>query len=592
MHIRTGRKHYPWNWTPFSGVLRCFLPALFIILICATPLWSSDADFGLGLGIYHAEIHSRGEMPDAARKESVFSTFMSFSAELGFRVSDRLKVSLKPYYHSRNYSYESRYGGDFQLYGHYLDIPFSLSTRIHRTEVFAGPSLGVLLGSHVLHDNDFNEPDGGWNDLQPIIPALHIGARLPANKSGSASMDVQYARDLIPFSSLWGRDTTQDRFAIHASYRFNRAPEGMGIQPDSLSLGLDGVNVGIGLGFHSQALLTEGVHSYQYDPSYRRGRFIPAIDLSIPISQHLGIGICASQNIRSYTIADYQSYRDLIFRAGYWDFPLLLSVQADGVEYAAGPNLGIRYFTHYHLESDGMQSLPAPESIKDAAKLIPGYTLHMRVPLKKASPWALNMMYSHDLQPFSRTHSLDKTQTRTAFYMSYRIGNNDLLTDLLPDAYQDKYPLQKSMNIGLAYSEVLGMKMWMPNMSTGKKHRFESGFGWGDSWFWGISVAGNTKEAYGITFTRCKYQLDISWRHRFTELFVAPGIGMDIGILSDNSPGAWFPLLPYGNLMLAREAGIRLHLSSRLALQASCEAINSVLFNDYPVFKLNLSFSR
>jgi len=579
------RKHYPAGW-------RLFLPAFVMFLAFIPRGYASDIDLGLGFGLYHGEIHSGDPMPEDVVHETAFRTFMSFSAELGFRASDHLKVAIKPYYHSRNYTYETHFDDMFQLYGHYLDIPLSLIVNYKRTELFAGPGVGVLLGGSEVHDNGFDEPEGGWNDLKPVIPSLHLGIRLPANKSGSAALEVQYAHDIIPFSGLWGRHITQDRFAMHGSYRFLRVPKGQSILPDSLGLRLKGFHLGLGLGLHTQYIHRRGVYDYDTYPSFQRGGTYPLAELGTLISSRLGVSLSAATNARSYYIEDYQDYRELRFTARYIDLPLQLRINANGVEYSAGPSLAIRYGARYSLHMGGSGDLPAPEDVKDAAGLIPGYAVGIRVPFKRLSPWAFNMLYSHDLKPFSRLHGLDKSQSRIGFHLSYRFGDGIMPTDILPEDYEARYKPGSSSNIGLEASEVMGNPMYMPYFSLGTHRRLGAHWGWGDSWFWGFTVVGFEDESEGMTFLRGKYQLDLSWRAGPVELFLAPGVSMDAGLLSSSDPEALFPLFPYANLMLVREAGIRLDISPRVAVQVSCEAINSLVFNEFPALKIGVRFNR
>ncbi len=545
-------------------------------------------DLSLGIGIYHAIIHGEGELPDNVEKMTVFSTFGSISAELGFRISDSSKLAIKPYYHSRNYSYESDWDDGFQLYGHYLDVPLSLSINLRRTELFAGPGVGVLLEPFVFVDSGFTEPEGGWDDLERIIPSLHIGTRLPLNRGKTMALEVMYAHDLIPFSALWGRKVSQDRFTAHLTARFLKAPPGKDLLPDSLKLGANYPTLGVGFGFQVQAVAKDGEFNYDYDTEYRRARFIPAFEVATPLSGKFSLALHPTYNVRSYTLDHYPSDDYYSFRAGYWDFPLMLVANVDGVEYGIGPNLAVRASQRYKLGYDD----PVPDALKDAAALLPGYAVNMRLGFKKHSPWAVYMHFSQDLVPFSQSNSVSKAQSRTAFYLSYRFAGNRQIKDLLPDGFRDKYRLQKSTSLGLTFSRMAGIDLTMPYLNVRKEHRFASGFGWGSNMFWGATAGDDKDSNLGAMFVRSAYQLDISWRLRFLEAFIAPGFGADVGFLVDSTPDAWFPIFPYMNLSFLREAGLRLHLSPRVSLNASIGAVNSVFFKEYPVYKFGVSLRK
>lgn len=588
MSIGISQIDQPGNRTISSATMICILLILFLWGFLIPSLGAVEPDFGLGFGMYHGMVHGQGELPDNVDKMTVFSPFMSLSAELGFAVSDDLKLSVKPYYHSRNYTYESHWDNDFQLYGHYLDVPISLGVNVRGTEWFAGAGVGVLLDPYVFHDNDFTEPEGGWDDLERIVPSLHLGTRLPLTKGKSIALEVKYAHDLIPFSHLWGRKNSQDRYVALLTARFNQAPSTKDLLPDSLKISFNKLTLGMGFGFQSQALKLDGVHNYSYETEYRRARFIPAFEISAPISDKFSLGLNPTYNVRSYTVRDYEDYNDFMFRAGYWDLPLLLSAHVDGVEYGIGPNLGIRASQTYK----NRDNTSIPDALKDAAGWLPGYAVNIRLGFKKYSPWAVQFQYSQDLAPFSNTYSTHRYQSRSAFYLSYRFARSGKLKDLLPEGFRDKYYLQRTTTLGVASSTVLDIKLLMPTISNRKMHRFPSGIGWGNSLTWGYTFGSDREANASIMFVRAAYQFDLSWRKRFLEVFVAPGVGMDAGVLTDSTPGAWFPVLPYMNVMFVRDAGMRVHFSPKLSLSASIGAVNSGLFNEIPILKLGIGIRR
>jgi len=187
--------------------------AMMLFTVFFLPLGALDADLGVGIGLAHASYRTEGEFPDFARSISYFRDFPTVFLEAGFPLTEVIKLNLKLYPHSRNYTFLDRYENDMQLMEYYLDLPFSLRARIGNLELGAGAGVGYKFTRIGVTDFMGVEDSEEYDDHLPLImPSWNLSARVPLDLGQSTGLNLEYYQDLEPFSEAWGTKVYHKRF--------------------------------------------------------------------------------------------------------------------------------------------------------------------------------------------------------------------------------------------------------------------------------------------------------------------------------------------------------------------------------------------
>ena len=548
-----------------SGIVMVLFTVFFL------PLRAWDADLGVGIGLAHASYRTEGEFPDFASKVSYFRDFPTVFLEAGVPVSEILKLNLRIYPHSRNYSLVDYDDDGPQLMEYYLDMPLSLRARIGSLEVGAGAGVGYKfthIGISEIHSiDDIEECE---DHLPTFMPSFNVGARVPLGKGEPTSLNLDYYQDLGPFSEAWGTKVYHKRFLATLSYRFkNMSPRQDLLPTQKIAASLGDTNLAIGAGFHLASMKVERVPEETFESiNHKRGIWLPALEIGRKVHPWLELQTGISTNKRQFSIREYDDYEDRFsLEANYVDIPLIMRVKLYGVEMGAGPTLSVLTAAKYKRRGD----LEPEHAPYEAARLIPGASLGFRYAKGRMG---LNLYYCKDLTPFSENYHIDKYQDRYLCYLSYRLGQAEPLNDLLPRELARMQPSESHLFGGLKKSIWGGSAKISVVMGLDKVSRFPTGFGFG----YRLSAAAlrsKFDEGEALSMLDLAAQARFSYKKGIGELWLGPGFGMGSGLAVTDAE--YFPIFPFLVPKACVEAGVRVHVLRQVAVDLSWEQ-SSILF--------------
>jgi hypothetical protein len=545
----------------------------------------------LGIGFFHGTMHSPDPLPEQFGGESFFRDFGSPMPELGIALSHKLKLSLRAYYHHREYTYKdnSNYNDYImQHMGQYLDIPVSLSAKVLNWDIYAGPNLGFLLYDGVF--DDITDNPEAYEDAKSFVAGVHAGIKIPFPGTKNLAILTFYSKDLMPFSELWQRKMFQDRYVVQLMYRFMNEQTTQSLAPgntldDLVHSYIPDLNLGVGFGVSRAKILAQPNLQLVEDFDYRSSHYNSGLELGWRALPQLEIHTYPHLHWREYNVTE-QPYGRKFFnsQSQYLDLPLMLKTCLGGIEVSAGVNLAFETNTKYNSNF----SITPESGLQDANPFIPGISAGFGFPLGKLHRTSLDLLYTKDGQPYSRAYGFSKTQENIAIFLSYRLVNTGTMADLMPADTMTKDGVDYSMEIGykrVTISEydfsIIKYDVPMPFSRRGLIKRGESGFGLGYLVGSGLT-AFKTGKYTKLFLGRLTLQKRISYALSIFELYAAPGLGIDIGIATDSYDGMMdegFPFLPYANLMFAWEAGLRLNLYKTLSLIGFAEKQNTIFYN-------------
>jgi hypothetical protein len=171
---------------------------------------------------------------------------------------------------------------------------------------------------------------------------------------------------------------------------------------------------------------------------------------------------------------------------------------------------------------------------EDAAALLPGYAVNMRLGFKKHSHGLLFMLFLSGPCPLFTIQFRIQTQSRNAFYLSYRFaGTAD--QGPLPVDFAIIHRLQKSSRLGLRSHE-WRYRSHNALFDREKGTSFRLGIRMGSKMFWGRQRVRQGFET-GCHVRPERYQLDIH-AVALSDAFIAQGFART-WILGGFHSGAW-----------------------------------------------------
>ncbi len=570
------------------SLMLCSHLARRILLICVIfvfggcELFSQGLDLGLGIGFFHGTMHSPDPLPSQFGGEKFFRDFGSPMPEIGIPITRKLKLSLRPYYHHREYQYSDHgYTGDniMQHMGQYLDVPLSLNTRIQGWDFFGGPNLGILLYDFVF--DDITDNPELYKDAKTLVPGIHAGIRIPWPGTDVVSVLAFYNKDLLPFSEIGGRRMYQDRYVVQLLFRIlnERQTEALldAVSLEELAESIaPGLSLGLGFGIGRAGLAASPDHALVEEFEYRRTHYYSDLKLGWQVLPQFEIATRPHLQWREYKVHE-EPYGRIEFsaKAQYLELPLLLSSKLANLECMVGPNLSFfqkaRYAANYG-------NIPSNDQ-KDASSFIPGLCVGISQPLGSKRHTAINLLYTKDAKPFSTAYGFDKTQESMKLFLSYNLLNGKDKKDLFPADALAKDGIDMSFELGYSKVQLAEYGCPMPFVRYGRIKRGISGLGQG--YLLGVGFT-NVKDYDGTIYVnRLTAQKRLSFGLGFLELYAAPGIGWDSGLGIRKSHGIMdegFPILAYGNLMFAWEAGLRVNLYKGFSLIGFGAKQHTVIF--------------
>lgn len=194
---------------------------LIIVIILVGILTLSAVDLRIYPGIMWVNNKFEGDRPawpNPMAEETL--SYKSSRVNLGLGV----RQNLTPYmdldarlaYIPRDYSIG---GSVLHCKGGYCDISLHPVINVMNTELYAGPSLAILLyeDHHGRYNGYF---DGESENFSQFIPGLHAGFSYPSHSEGDIFIDFSYNRDLLPFSESINLDKFHEKYMLSMGYRF------------------------------------------------------------------------------------------------------------------------------------------------------------------------------------------------------------------------------------------------------------------------------------------------------------------------------------------------------------------------------------
>lgn len=584
-------------------ILHRYLLVSLRLLLCCTALVfgeitlsAQELDWGLGIGFFHGTMHSPDPIPDEYGGEKFFRDFGTPMPELGIPLSQKLKLSLRAYYHHREYQYyDSSYTSDrmMQHMGQYIDIPLSLNTRIQNWDLFGGANLGILLYDFVF-DDITDDPDL-YKDASSFVPGVHAGIRIPWPESDHLSVMAFYTKDLLPFSEVSGRRMYQDRYVVQLLYRFlnekQTEPLTTATSMEELISGFPpGLRLGVGFGVSKASLDAKPNYTLVEDMEYRTTHYYSSLNLGWQVLPQLEVATQPHRHWREYKVYE-QPYGQMEFtaRAQYQEFPLLLTSTLADLEVSIGPNLS---FLHKEKYRANYGHIPDSDQ-KDAADFLPGLCVGVSHALGASGRTAINLFYTKDVRPFSRSYGFDKTQENLRLYLSHDLLDCGGSKDLYPADALGTDGMTMTYELGYTKAQIAVVDCHMPFIRYGMVKRGSSGLGQG--YLMGLGFTKVQDDAVSLYINRLTAQKRLSFGISRLELYAAPGLGLDTGFVIRKSHGIMDEgprILGFGNPMFVWEAGLKLHLYKELSLVGFGAKQNTALFKT-PLqlgFSLNMEY--
>lgn len=541
-----------------------------VLLLWGVSLAAEKLDLGLGIGFFHGTMHSPDPLPVQYGGERFFRDFGSPMPELGIPLSRKLKLSLRAYYHHREYQYtDTGYTGDnvMQHMGQYLDIPLSLNARIQNWDLFAGANAGILLYDFVFDDLTDN-PDF-YKDAKTFVPGVHAGIRIPWPGTDKVSILAFYNKDLLPFSEIGGRRMYQDRYVLQLMYlilneKYTQPLVDEGSLEELVHSLIPGLNLAVGFGISRAGLAASPNHALVEEFEYRRTHYHSGLKLGWQATSQFELAAQPNLHWREYKVHE-EPYGRIEFsaKAQYLELPLLLKSKLAGMEVYAGPNLSFLQKARY-TASHG--DIPNDEQ-KDAKEFLAGLCVGITQPFGKSGRSAVNLFYTKDAMPFSKAYGFDKTQECLKLYLSYELLKSGDQKDLLPADALGKEGIGMSYELGYTRVQIAEYDCAMPFVRYGRIKRSASG--WGQGYLFGMGFTKVEDYDGTVYVNRLTAQKRLSFGLYGLELYAAPGLGLDTGAGIRKSHGIMdegFPILAYGNSMFVWEAGLRLNLFRRFSV--------------------------
>lgn len=551
----------------FAKVL-CIL-TLWWIAVIFSPLQAKGLDLGIGLGLVHSSYKTTGEIPDFASRTTYFRDFPTVSLEAGIPLSRYLKLSARLYPHSRNYNLWEAYADDFdQLMEYYLNLPVSIRARLWGVEFGGGASLGFQISDIGMKDFYYlDEDDLKKAELPFMKAAWNLGLRVPLNKSRSMALDFEYHQDFGSFSDVQGFKVYHRHIMAGFSARLASIKSGEDLaNTPNISSVLEKIKPGIGFGFQLASQNIPKDYEYNFDEyKFRKTIWLPSLDFAYSIHPNLDLHSGISTNKRSVRMQERGDHRKLFKASGaYVDIPLALTTTFYHLQYSAGFNLSILTDDTYTRDTN-LSPNHLPYKV---AKIIPAFGAKISLSNDILHRISLNIAYSHDLSPYLTNYNYAKTQEQLKVYATYRLHIQPPPKDLIPESLMQQATRETAYSFGLKRTPYGAKANIIPALAMDDTRRFPSG--WGLGYRLTASAFRGREEGSTYSLSDLMFQGRVSFRKSFAELWLGTGFGVTAGtIIIKNSY-----MIPVFPVMLPRtdvESGIRFHISSKVALDASLE---------------------
>lgn len=567
---RIDLKAHPRVHTPSAFRL---LWCLFFFLLIIPSSLLSKAQFNAGIGMYHCEPYSPDPIPDWFDREWVFKDYATISPGVTWPLNQRYKLGLRAYYHHRDYGFEYS-KRDESIFSQYIDFPLSVIADFAGVEPYAGANLGIRINQ--IETTDIPSPLGYVNDMPKLIPAVHLGVRLPLEYSARLGLDISFHQDLVPYTRQLDRKVYQRRVVALLNGRFGKVPikerhqkeipQAVSDDNKPMDKTIIPDHIGLGFGFSAVSLQTPTFAPGDYIYKSKRTRYSMISNLGYNLSDKLMLTISPNLNTRSYTRMwnDHPNQKTSLV-ADYLDIPIMLHAQAIGTHWGLGLN------TAFRVDPD-----------REAKSFITGITTQAGFRLSER--WGAYIRYTWDLQPYSQEWDIAKRQERFQAFLAV-----DLTNKPYPESsFEITSPDGRSkffLNVGINSLRHEGMKRWITMYGCSIHQIGSNGWENGHNFSFGRWTA--AKMDYSMSALRFLYQRTISWNYHRYGVYFAPGLGVDWGLRERDQEATKLIFNP----LLCMEGGIRFKINSRANLEVGLRNINSAIYKSGVGLKASVNIS-